>query len=220
VQKKFQSEFSSSLESKSYSDGIDNTHSAPDISGNIHWDEVLERIRKKSNPQVFFWFSPLKVISQDSGKIVLQANSSFDRDWINNHYVDFIVESVQEIYSKNIVVKIICESEQADKTKLANTNSDNKISQSSKNTNRLSFFSGFLNPKNTFDNFIVGPSNQFAHAASLAVASKPGESYNPLFIYGGVGLGSWQSCLCSHIQYGKNLQHICRTFYKRGHKQH
>jgi chromosomal replication initiator protein len=193
VQKKLQAkvdpDVSSNLKTSPYSQSIDSLKTSSDISDHIDWEEVLDRIRKKSNPQVFFWFSPLKVISQNSQELVLKANSGFDRDWINNHYVDFIVESVREIYNKNIVVKIICESEQTENNKLPNTNETADISRPEKSTGAPSFFSGFLNPIYTFDNFIVGPSNQFAHAASLAVSRKPGESYNPLFIYGGVGLG-------------------------------
>lgn len=212
MEKKFQAEFGSNFETKSYSDTRNNISRASDIPDNIDWEEVLDRIKKKSNPQVFFWFSPLKVVSQNSGEIVLKANSSFDRDWINNHYVDFIVESVREIYSKNIVVKIICESEQTENKKFAKTNEALSVTRPVKNTSSLTFFSGFLNPNNTFENFIVGPSNQFAHAASLAVASKPGESYNPLFIYGGVGLGKTHllNAVGNHISKAtSNIPRVC-----------
>ncbi len=212
MDKKFQTQFGSNFETKSYSDATDNIGRASDVPDNIDWEEVLDRIKKKSNPQVFFWFSPLKVVSQNSGEIVLKANSSFDRDWINNHYVDFIVESVREIYSKNIVVKIICESEQTENKKFTKTNEALSVSRTIKNTSSLTFFSGFLNPNNTFENFIVGPSNQFAHAASLAVARKPGESYNPLFIYGGVGLGKTHllNAVGNHVSKAtSNLPRVC-----------
>ena len=141
MEKKFQAEFGSNFETKSYSDTTNTIRRASDIPGNIDWEEVLDRIKKKSNPQVYFWFSPLKVVSQNSGEIVLKANSSFDRDWINNHYVDFIVESVREIYSKNIVVKIICESEQTENKKFAKTNEALSVSRPVKNTSSLTFFS-------------------------------------------------------------------------------
>ena len=212
MEKKFQAEFGSNFETKSYSDTTSTIRRASDIPGNIDWEEVLDRIKKKSNPQVFFWFSPLKVVSQNSGEIVLKANNSFDRDWINNHYIDFIVESVREIYSKNIVVKIICESEQTENKKFAKTNEALSVSRPVKNTSSLTFFSGFLNPNNTFENFVVGPSNQFAHAASLAVSRKPGESYNPLFIYGGVGLGKTHllNAVGNHISKAtSNLSRVC-----------
>ena len=212
MDKKFQTQFGSNFETKLYSNATDNIGRPSDVPDNIDWEEVLDRIKKKSNPQVFFWFSPLKVISQNSGEIVLKANSSFDRDWINNHYVDFIVESVREIYSKNIVVKIICESEQTENKKFTKTNKALSVSHPVKNTSSLTFFSGFLNPNNTFENFIVGPSNQFAHAASLAVARKPGESYNPLFIYGGVGLGKTHllNAVGNHVSKAtSNLPRVC-----------
>lgn len=156
----------------------------------VNWEDVLSRIQKKSNPQVFFWFAPLKLVSQSDDTIVLQANSNFDRDWINNHYHGFILETVKELYEKEIEIKIISKAD--DKT----TSNPNKVQEekaspqvNSDNSSKFSFSTGFINPNYTFDKFIVGPSNQFAHAASVAVANKPGEAYNPLFIYGGVGLG-------------------------------
>lgn len=150
----------------------------------IVWEDVLQKIKKKSNPQVFFWFSPLKLISQNNDKIILEANSQFDADWINNHYLDFICETINEVnYNKSYDVKIIAKT---DGTSVQNDESETKRS---KKRAKQNFVSGFLNQNYTFDKFIVGPSNQFAHAASIAVARKPAESYNPLFIYGGVGLG-------------------------------
>lgn len=202
MQKKFQaktdSDFSSGLKPGSYTGEISTQQFPAEFSANtdskksevnVDWEEVLECIRKKSNPQVFFWFSPLKIVSQDNEQLVLSANSSFDRDWITNHYIDFIVESVKEIYNKNISVKIVYKTQESEAKTSTNFSNSEDLSVSPKNERKVSFLSGFLNPNNTFDNFIVGPSNQFAHAASLAVARKPGESYNPLFIYGGVGLG-------------------------------
>lgn len=174
----------------------DHTHTddayVSDISDqqDIIWEEVLSRIQKKSNPQVFFWFAPLKPVSQSNDSIVLLANSNFDRDWINNHYHGFILETVKEVYGREIEVKIISK---ADDKSASNPDKaeDEKISPhaSSDISPKFSFSTGFINPNYTFDKFIVGPSNQFAQAASVAVANKPGEAYNPLFIYGGVGLG-------------------------------
>lgn len=159
--------------------GEDSTH------GVIAWDRVLERIKKKSNPQVFFWFAPLKPLSETGDSITLRAGSEFDKDWIDNHYLEFIGDTIKEIYGKAVTVKIVTEQ---DRHPGDDKRTDYEIRET-RDTGPGKLFTGSLNPNYSFDRFIVGPSNQFAHAASTAVARKPGEAYNPLFIYGGVGLG-------------------------------
>lgn len=159
----------------------------------IVWEEILKGLKKKSNPQVFFWFAPIKLVSQTEESVTLRVRSSFERDWINNHYIDLISETVKEIAGRNIEINITLEDE--------TPNLKDEISVSAKEElipeepvppeigNKDLISIGFLNPNYTFERFIVGSSNQFAHAASIAVARKPGEAYNPLFVYGGVGLG-------------------------------
>ncbi len=151
----------------------------------VRWQPVLERIKKKSNPQVFFWFAPLEPLSETEDCLVLKANSEFDRDWINNHYLEFINDTIKDVYGKRVSLMIEAreESRVVKKTESA-YKPEVRIPPK---TDKL--YRGVLNPNYSFDRFIVGSSNQFAHAASTAVASKPGEAYNPLFIYGGVGLG-------------------------------
>lgn len=151
---------------------------------NVEWNEILKRIEKKSNPQVFFWFAPLKAITESENSLVLVAKNEFDRDWIKNHYLEFIIDTVKEIYGIDVEVKIISENSSHNSVDTENSKKLNKEKEK-----KSDLFTGFLSPNYTFDRFIVGPSNQFAHAASTAVARKPGEAYNPLFIYGGVGLG-------------------------------
>ena len=159
----------------------------------VAWGNVLERIKKKSNPQVFFWFAPLEPLSETGDSITLGANSEFDRDWINNHYLEFIHDTVKEVYGKDVEITIVAPSDKTPPAKDKAVDKEEKsFSQNPKETKESSskkLFTGVLNPNYSFDRFIVGPSNQFAHAASTAVARKPGEAYNPLFIYGGVGLG-------------------------------
>lgn len=170
----------------------------------LSWQDVLDRIRKKSNPQVFFWFAPLKLISETQTTITLQANSDFERDWIITHYKDLIIETVTEVYEKKLDVEIIAET---DAPKAVDKKShDSRVLPRTSDT----LYTGFLNPKYTFDRFIVGPSNQFAHAASTAVASKPAEAYNPLFIYGGVGLGKTHliNAIGNHVL--KSTSHMAR----------
>lgn len=165
--------------------GRENTGTSKD---EVEWEKVLERIKKKSNPQVFFWFAPLKPLSASGDSITLQAGSEFDRDWINNHYLEFIHETVKEVHGRDVEIRIVGCSDDAPRDKPEKK----KVGDEPKKTgesNSKKIFTGVLNPNYSFDRFIVGPSNQFAHAASTAVAKKPGEAYNPLFIYGGVGLG-------------------------------
>lgn len=164
---------------KPHTTGEDSTQSV------IAWDRVLERIKKKSNPQVFFWFAPLKPLSETGDSITLRAGSEFDKDWIDNHYLEFIGDTIKEIYGKAVTVKIVTEQ---DRHPGYDKRTDDETREP-KDTGPGKLFTGSLNPNYSFDRFIVGPSNQFAHAASTAVARKPGEAYNPLFIYGGVGLG-------------------------------
>ena len=146
----------------------------------VVWDLILEKINEKSNPQVFFWFKSLKLISQDSKSITLLSKTVFDKDWIENHYLDFINDTIIEIYNRELEIKI--EARKEDPSPV-NKKSKKKVDRP------IAPFTGSLNPHYTFESFIVGPSNQFAHAASIAASQKPGKAYNPLFIYGGVGLG-------------------------------
>ena len=158
----------------------------PDTSiKKVQWQEVLQGIKKKSNPQVFFWFTPLKAVTETEEILVLKANNQFDRDWIENHYLEFIKDTIEEIYGITLEVKIISD----DSEPLQKEGKSLKKEEKHKESKLGRLFTGFLSPNYTFDRFIVGPSNQFAHAASTAVARNPGEAYNPLFIYGGVGLG-------------------------------
>ncbi len=153
---------------------------APDEG--VVWEEVIERIKRKSNPQVFFWFDSLKLVSQKGESITLKAKSPFERDWITNHYMDVISKTVEEVGGRRFEIKVISDSQ-------APVSVEEIEEEPKPKEKKDALFSGFLNPNYTFERFIVGPSNQFAHAASIAVARKPGEAYNPLFIYGGVGLG-------------------------------
>ncbi|MEQ9620025.1 MAG: chromosomal replication initiator protein DnaA [Deltaproteobacteria bacterium] len=175
----------------------------------IVWEKVLERIKKKSNPQVFFWFAPLKAVSENEDSIVLKANSEFDRDWIINHYLEFIHETIREVYGKTIDVDIITSQ---DKTPSSGSKIEKGEAKEQKAAKSNKLFTGVLNPNYSFDRFIVGPSNQFAHAASTAVARKPGEAYNPLFIYGGVGLGKTHliNAVGNHIlKSTSNMARVC-----------
>lgn len=152
-------------------------------SASFNWLKVLERLKEKSNPQVSFWFSSLNFIKKDNNMLELQAKNSFERDWINNHYINFISETVYEIYNENLDI-LLTSNENQEGVKERRGHAERYSTPG-----KITPSSGSLNSNYTFDSFIVGSSNQFAHAASIAAAQRPGEAYNPLFIHGGVGLG-------------------------------
>ena len=126
------------------------------------------------------WIEPLKIASITDNNIVLVSEDSFKRDMADTKFHDLIMNTFSVILQKNCTVSIVCEDEiPAEKT----------IPEVQTFSNNNSYSYTNLNPKYCFSTFVVGDNNRFAHAASLAVAEAPATAYNPLFLYGGVGLG-------------------------------
>ena len=75
----------------------------------IRWEDVLKKLEERSNPQVFFWFSSLKLLDIENGAITLQAKTNFDKDWVENHYLDFIKETLAEIYRSEFEINLVSE---------------------------------------------------------------------------------------------------------------
>ena len=151
------------------------------------WNKILEIIKEELSPQAYnSWFSKTKVDKYDGNKLVISAPGDFCKDWLEKHYTGFIKDIFKSTLGSD------------DNLKIEFRTADQKFSTSSrpapkkKTKKEDTFFKNtslLLNPKYTFDDFVVGNSNRFAHAACLAVAQSPAKAYNPLFIYGGVGLG-------------------------------
>ena len=140
-----------------------------------YWSRVLEIIRPEMVEIIFnTWIKPLIPISMDDKTVYLKATSVFQKNTIDARYKDMIKAAFKQITNKEYSINIVLENQDDIKPQEHISISSNPSS---------------LNPKYTFETFVVGENNKFAHAAALAVAANPGEAYNPLFLYSGVGLG-------------------------------
>lgn len=149
------------------------------------WTEALAEIKNRIGKQNFdTWIKPVRFGSRGKNEIVLEVPNKFFRDWLTEHYLREI-ENVLTTISKNDMVvtfEINPELEQQLPAAKVEKKQEKEPERPTRNGHSLVL-------KYTFENFVIGASNQFAHAACMAVANQPGEHYNPLFIYGGVGLG-------------------------------
>lgn len=155
--------------------------------GEIFWNDVVAGLKKNlSKESLDLWIKPIKVKSVVDNVLELEMPSKFFKEKIEDSYKGMIEVTAGEIANKKTAIKFTVAP--PDTVKENNLNSRNTTSESIEaqtSTNELSF----LNPKYTFESFVVGENNRFAHAACQAVAESPSKAYNPLFIYGGVGLG-------------------------------
>ncbi|GAK49320.1 chromosomal replication initiator protein dnaA [Candidatus Moduliflexus flocculans] len=169
---------------------------------NTLWDDVLTRIATRMNPSSFTtWFSPTTQHSFDQNCLTISVPDQYYANWLNEHYRDSIVEILRGLTGKTIEVAFVISTSAEFTAEPELGNLDEPRETMPLETSRqfppdsarpiTPFFDDDtgLNPKYTFDTYVVGGSNQFAHAASRAVAEQPSKAYNPLFIYGGVGLG-------------------------------
>lgn len=153
------------------------------------WKNTLEDIRNKINlPTYKAWFENITPVSFKKNCITVSVGSSFAKEWLESRYLNLLSESLKKVTNNSYTIKIIT-------IPSNNRNSDYVYEEYPgdefvNNTGAISKpRTSSFNSKYTFDTFIVGNSNRFACTASLAVSEKPGKTYNPLFIYGGVGLG-------------------------------
>ena len=155
------------------------------------WLEAQSNIEKVLTPQTFnTWIKPIKFLSSSNNLIELAVPNKFIQEWVVEKYLGMIQEAVSSLTKANHQIQFII-SEFSDPVKTTvipdktSADSNQQVKDKPRNTDVVSN----LNPKYTFETFVCGASNQFAHAAAQAVANNPASSYNPLFIYGGVGLG-------------------------------
>jgi chromosomal replication initiator protein len=157
------------------------------MTGTNIWDAVLARIETKVNRHSFYtWFKPTGFISDRPDGIQVRVPNSLFRDWLTKHYSGVLDEALKEVDRSGAAVQFVTEEGPAVPRELTVPPSP---PEGEVDADTADAAQPGLGPRYSFDSFIVGPSNQFAHAACRAVAESPSRSYNPLFIYGGVGLG-------------------------------
>jgi chromosomal replication initiator protein len=145
------------------------------------WELVLSRVEAKVNRHSFYtWFKPTAFVSDDGSLIRVRVPNLLFRDWLTKHYAAVLEEAFTELNRTGATVTFVTED-----APVETAAADDPIPETTDDEGE----GAGLGPRYSFDTFIVGPSNQFAHAACRAVAEAPSRSYNPLFIYGGVGLG-------------------------------
>lgn len=160
------------------------------------WQAAQSHLKTQLGETVFTtWIAPLQPRQKDQGRIIFEAPDAFFRDWVEKNYKQFIEEAVKQAGSGQVVAISLEASSLPHALEASREQPEIALN---KQTQGLSN----LNSRYTFENFVVGPSNRHAHAYSLAVAESPAKAYNPLFVYGGVGLGKTHliQAICHHIK--------------------
>jgi chromosomal replication initiator protein len=171
------------------------------------WQQAKVYLKDRLGETVFeTWIAPLKLEHASKAGLTLEAPDIFFKDWVDKHYRQLIQEAINSSTKQAITLNL-------EACSIIKVPSDKPQSPSFKVKPLEQPGITNLNSRYTFENFIVGPSNRHAHAYSLAVAESPAKAYNPLFIYGGVGLGKTHliQAICHHIQ-NSSKEHL-KTCY-------
>nr|WP_075835523.1 chromosomal replication initiator protein DnaA [Deinococcus marmoris] len=159
------------------------------------WSDVLGYVRKNiSEVEYHTWFAPVKNLGVKEGSLVLGVRNSFAQEWFRKHYLELLEDALRSLGAQNPQVSfqvlpasqdtLFSPADPPPPPSRPPPSAPGGPSAQDQAENRKR-----LNPKYTFENFVVGPNNNLAHAAAMGVAESPGKAYNPLFIYGDVGLG-------------------------------
>ncbi|MBL8038552.1 MAG: chromosomal replication initiator protein DnaA [Nitrospira sp.] len=176
------------------------------MSIEIEWDEALEYIQQKVPKQVFdTWFLPVQFDRVENSTVYIGVPNKFFGEWLDTHYGALLAEAVATAGAGEplTVAFIVREKTAPAQEELPLATQGGRAQAQVKPRRGI-----LLNPKYTFRNFVVGAGNQFAHAACMAVAEQPGQTYNPLFIYGGVGLGKTHllNAIGNHVAEQRDLR--------------
>lgn len=170
---------------------------------NSIWDQVLARVETKINRHSFYtWFKPTTFVRDEGTTLRVRVPNGLFSDWLTKHYTGILAEALADIGRPQVAVVFVTDDPAEAPPTLTPAEASLAPPTPPPSPDVELVAHGGLNPRYTFDTFVVGSSNQFAHAACRAVAEAPGRSYNPLFIYGGVGLGK------THLLHA--IGHRCR----------
>jgi chromosomal replication initiator protein len=174
---------------------------------NLLWDKCKHILQERGTDTSSMWFKNLHVDKVDGATLIVYTNNTFTKEWVDKRYLNLIQEVASEVFTGVDQVKVVLK----DRRKKGSRDTvylDEKMLAEED----LRDASGDLNPRLTFDTFVIGASNRFAHAAALSISENP-TSYNPLYIYGGVGLGKTH-LLHSIGHYTKRLYPDFKVIYR------
>jgi len=149
------------------------------------WTKTTKQIRTLLNTETYnLWFSSVQPVSLNQSSITLEVPNEFSEVWLKDNYMDLLQDALATASGRKLNIKFKVAEGNGEAALPAKSSRSKKAAPKKVSEGDLIF-----NPRNTFDTFVVGNNNSFAHAAAMAVAQQPGKAYNPLFLYGGTGLG-------------------------------
>ncbi len=162
---------------------------ATEMTAEILWESIAGRLKEALTETTYeTWFGHVSSVALRDDTFVVEVPNDFTRDWIQGHFSDFVTGLAREALARDVAVSFaVSDSRAAASATPSSVQREvrrREVELPYRDTPEVE-----LNPKYTFDLFVIGSSNRFAHAAALAVAEAPAQAYNPLFIYGGTGLG-------------------------------
>ena len=155
------------------------------------WERVLSQLKGQVSEQVFeTWLRPLRYVSREGSLLLVATPHKFFKQWIEENFLPQLEDTARKEIGQDVSVEIVVGGDDEAEGERGSAPAPLQLEPHADDAGeRRRGRNGALNPRYTFDRFVVGAGNQFAHAAAFAVANDPARSYNPLFIYGGVGLG-------------------------------
>ncbi len=152
------------------------------------WSDAQEKLRSMLSADIFnLWFAALRVRELDANSVTLDVQNDFCEVWLKDNYRSLIQDVLAHVTGRKLQVRFAISSQPLAEVSIPTPTG--KVKALEPVSSRATIDDHSFNPKYTFESFVVGNNNNFAHSAALAVAQAPGKSYNPLFLYGGVGLG-------------------------------